>query len=133
MRKLIDIPDSMVKEIKVLAAQSDKAVKHYLEDAILKEVQQGNYNELANYVIRDGQEVRPFFNYFALTFESLKDHTFNAMYPKYTFKLDKYIPFLEHLKGTIEWMIEIQKEQENEKDANMLTEIQNNKLTLKTK
>tara|TARA_R110000782_G_scaffold20803_1_gene56409 strand:- start:249 stop:593 length:345 start_codon:yes stop_codon:yes gene_type:complete len=109
MKKLIDIPDSMVKEIKVLAAQSDKAVKHYLEDAILKEVQQGNYNELANYVIRDGQDVRPFWNYLALTFEALKDHTFNDLYPEHSFKLDEYVPFLEHVKGTIDWMIDIQK------------------------
>ena len=97
MKKLIDIPDSMVKEIKVLAAQSDKAVKHYLEDAILKEVQQGNYNELANYVIRDGQDVRPFWNYFYQTFKALKGHKFKNGFQMNIGKFDNgdyFIPFL---------------------------------------
>ena len=126
MRKLIDIPDSMVKEIKVLAAQSDKAVKHYLEDAILKEVQQGNYNELANYVIRDGQDVRPFWNYFYQTFKALKGHKYWG-----EDEIKEYVPFLEHLKGTIEWMIQSQSEQEE--DDRILSETYNDDGTLKTK
>lgn len=38
MRKLIDIPENIVTDLKVLAALSDKDLKNYIQDVIRKDV-----------------------------------------------------------------------------------------------
>jgi len=38
MRKLIDIPDELVKDLKILAAHADKDVKNYLQDFIIEHI-----------------------------------------------------------------------------------------------
>ena len=38
MRKLIDIPENIVTDLKVLAALSDKDLKNYIQDLILEDV-----------------------------------------------------------------------------------------------
>jgi hypothetical protein len=38
MRKLIDIPDELVKDLKILAAHADKDVKNYLQDLIVDHI-----------------------------------------------------------------------------------------------
>jgi hypothetical protein len=39
LRKLIDIPKPIVKELKKLAVESDKSLKQYIQDIIVKEVE----------------------------------------------------------------------------------------------
>ena len=38
MRKLIDIPEEMVKPLKILAIQADKDLKNYIQDLLITHV-----------------------------------------------------------------------------------------------
>lgn len=38
MRKLIDIPDEIVRPLRILAVQNDKSFKKYLEDLLINHV-----------------------------------------------------------------------------------------------
>jgi hypothetical protein len=38
MRKLIDIPDDLVKDLKILAVHADKDLKTYIQDLIIEHV-----------------------------------------------------------------------------------------------
>jgi hypothetical protein len=38
MKKLIDIPDEIVKDLKILAINDDKDLKNYLQDLIIEHV-----------------------------------------------------------------------------------------------
>jgi hypothetical protein len=38
MRKLIDIPDELLKDLRILAAHADKDVKTYLQDLIIEHI-----------------------------------------------------------------------------------------------
>ena len=38
LRKLIDIPNTMVRELKNIAIDSDKSVKTYIQDLIIEDV-----------------------------------------------------------------------------------------------
>lgn len=38
MRKLIDIPDNIVKDLKILAIQADKDLKNYIQDLLIEHV-----------------------------------------------------------------------------------------------
>lgn len=46
MRKLIDIPDDLVKDLRILAAYSDKNVKTYLQDLIIQHIQNSKSHHL---------------------------------------------------------------------------------------
>lgn len=39
MRKLIDLPDTLIKKLKLVAAYRDKDVKNHLQDIIVDEVE----------------------------------------------------------------------------------------------
>jgi hypothetical protein len=51
LRKLIDIPKPIVKELKKLALESDKSLKQYIQDIIVNEVEKYRANS-------DGQSDR---------------------------------------------------------------------------
>jgi hypothetical protein len=38
MRKLIDIPDELVKDLRILAAHADKDVKNYIQDLLVEHI-----------------------------------------------------------------------------------------------
>lgn len=38
MRKLIDIPDDLVKDLRILAAHADKDVKNYIQDLLIEHI-----------------------------------------------------------------------------------------------
>lgn len=38
MRKLIDIPEEIVKPLKILAVQADKDLKNYIQDLLIQHV-----------------------------------------------------------------------------------------------
>lgn len=38
MRKLIDIPDELVKDLKILAVHADKNVKTYIQNLIIEHI-----------------------------------------------------------------------------------------------
>ena len=39
VRKLIDLPKSIIRDLKILALESDKSLKSYLQDLIITEVE----------------------------------------------------------------------------------------------
>ncbi|WP_431129685.1 hypothetical protein [Flagellimonas flava] len=39
MRKLIDIPEEIVKDLKILAIQNDKDLKNYIQDLLVQHVE----------------------------------------------------------------------------------------------
>ena len=41
MRKLIDIPEDIVKPLKILAIQNDKDLKNYIQDLLTRHVKNG--------------------------------------------------------------------------------------------
>lgn len=41
MRKLIDIPEEIVKPLKILAVKSDKDLKNYIQDLLIEAVRVG--------------------------------------------------------------------------------------------
>jgi hypothetical protein len=45
LRKLIDLPRPIVKELKQLALDSDKSLKRYIEDVIVQEVERRRTEE----------------------------------------------------------------------------------------
>ena len=44
MRKLIDIPDNIVKPLKILAIQADKDLKNYIQDLLINHVKNNKKN-----------------------------------------------------------------------------------------
>lgn len=42
MRKLIDIPDEIVKPLKILAINADKDLKNYIQDLLVQHVKDSN-------------------------------------------------------------------------------------------
>lgn len=38
MRKIIDIPDEIVKDLKILAVKADKDLKNYIQDLLIQHV-----------------------------------------------------------------------------------------------
>lgn len=38
MKKLIDLPDDLLKDLKILAAHADKPVKNYIEGVIIDHI-----------------------------------------------------------------------------------------------
>lgn len=39
MRKLIDIPDNIVKDLKILSIEADKDLKNYIQDLLIDHVE----------------------------------------------------------------------------------------------
>jgi len=113
MRKLIDIPDSIVKDLKILAVKNDKDLKNYIQDLISRHYEFSNMTEMASYAIDDGQSARFIWNYLMETYEGIKDETFDYGMVKYESLTD----FLHHVMDVshhVVKMIEIDEEEERQ-------------------
>jgi|TARA_B110000305_G_scaffold67524_1_gene75769 hypothetical protein len=42
MKKLIDIPDEIVKPLKIMAVKKDRDLKNYIQDILIYHVRKGN-------------------------------------------------------------------------------------------
>ncbi len=42
MKKLIDIPDEIVKPLKIMAVEKDRDLKNYIQDILIYHVTKGN-------------------------------------------------------------------------------------------
>ena len=45
MKKIIDIPDEIVQDLKILAVKSDKDLKNFIQDELVKLVRDSKKNE----------------------------------------------------------------------------------------
>lgn len=77
MKKLIDIPDSIVKDLKILAVKNDKDLKNYIQDLISRHYEFSNMTEMAAEAVDDGQSYRFINSYLVRTYEGVKDETFD--------------------------------------------------------
>ena len=105
MKKIIDIPDSIVKELKIMAVKNDKDLKNYIQDLISRHYEFSNITEMAADGIEDGQVIRFIWNYLVNTYEGIKDETFEYG----EFKFDSLIEFLEVVKCACDGAIEATK------------------------
>jgi len=72
MRKLIDIPQDSVKDLKILAIKDDESFKSYIEKIIIAHLDGHNrFTELTRTIINDGQDIRAIINYLADTYENI--------------------------------------------------------------
>jgi predicted DNA-binding protein len=71
MRKLIDIPDEIVEDLKVSAVKNKKSFKKYLEALIEQEVNE--VETLSDAIKNDDQLIRSIGNYLIETYEEVKD------------------------------------------------------------
>jgi hypothetical protein len=42
MRKLIDLPDDIAKDLKILAVMNDKDLKNYIQDVLIEHAKKNN-------------------------------------------------------------------------------------------
>jgi len=77
MKKIIDIPDEIVKDLKILAVKNDKNLKSYIQDLVSNHYNLSNITEMASQGIEDGQTVRFINNYLVKTYEGIKDEVFD--------------------------------------------------------
>jgi hypothetical protein len=108
MKKLIDIPDEIVKNLKIEAVKNDESFKAYLEQVIINSSEFSKVTEMAMYALDDRQAIRPFWNYIANTFDGLKDKEWNN---EEGLKFTDRIEFYTFLKQTLEWMIQVAEEE----------------------
>lgn len=45
MRKIIDIPDEIVQDLKILAVKADRDLKNYIQDSLVKQVKESKEKE----------------------------------------------------------------------------------------
>ena len=102
MKKLIDIPDEIVKELKIIAVKNDSDLKNYIQDLILRQYEFTKVTEMAIEGIQDGQQVRFIWNYLLNTYEGLKDQTFTVDERAFKDETD----FFETVKMVCEMVIE---------------------------
>jgi len=110
MRKLIDIPDSIVKDLKILAVKNDKDLKNYIQDLISRHYEFSNLTEMALEAVHDGQSYRFIHNYLIKTYEGVKDQTFDID-RKYESVSDFLLDVSQVCNHIVE-MIEIDEEEE---------------------
>jgi len=101
MKKIIDIPDEIVKELKVMAVRNDTDLKNYIQNLIAKHYEFSNVTEMASYAVEDGQSMRFIWNYLVQTFQGIQDETFDCG----DFKFESLIDFLEYVKHVCETAI----------------------------
>jgi len=101
MKKLIDIPDSIVRELKVLAAKNDTDLKNYIQDLITRQYEFTRKTEMACYGIEDGQSMRFIYNYLCETFEGIKNEKFDFGSIQYK----NHIEFAEDVKCACDMII----------------------------
>lgn len=109
MKKIIDIPDEIVKELKIVAVKNDTDLKNYIQDLILNQYQITKVTEMAQNAMLDGQSTRFIWNYLSETFESLK---VAQMYVDKV-KFETIESFVEHVKYVCEIMLESLKTENN--------------------
>lgn len=100
MKKIIDIPDEILQELKLLAVKNDTNLKSYIQDLISKHHKYSNITEMAGYGIEDGQSTRFVWNYLVDTYEGIKDETFDM-----DFKYDSLVQFLDDVKDTCQLIV----------------------------
>jgi hypothetical protein len=103
MRKLIDIPDEIVKELKLIAVKNDTDLKNYIQDLILDQYQFTKKTEMAIEGIQDGQAMRFIWNYLRNTYEGIKDNVFQH---DEEFKFKDELDFFEYVKYVCECVIQ---------------------------
>lgn len=112
MKKLIDIPDEIVKELKLIAVKNDTDLKNYIQDLILNQYKFTKKTEMAIEAIQDGQQMRFIWNYLSNTYEGIKDNVFE--YEDFKFKDE--LDFFEYVKYVCECVIQtIKNDQEDGK------------------
>lgn len=102
MRKIIDIPDGIVKELKILAVKNDSDLKNYIQDLVSRHYELSNITEMASYAVEDGQSMRFVWNYLVETYQGLKDEKFDYG----DFQFGSLIEFLEFVKETCSIAVE---------------------------
>lgn len=106
MKKIIDIPDEIVKDLKIMAVKNDRDLKNYLQDLISNHHQYSNITEMASIALDDGQITRSIWNYLTKTFEGLKNEQFT--FDDYAFT--DLESFLTEVKVTCDMIINAEKE-----------------------
>jgi len=101
MKKIIEIPDNIVKELKILAVKNDTNLKKYIQDLVSRHHELSNITEMASYAIEDGQSMRFIWNYLVETYQGIKDEKFDYG----DFKFNSLIEFLEYVKLTCDEII----------------------------
>tara|TARA_R110000787_G_scaffold44892_4_gene109772 strand:- start:924 stop:1277 length:354 start_codon:yes stop_codon:yes gene_type:complete len=101
MKKIIDIPDEIVKELKLLAIKDDTDLKNYIQNLISMHHKYSNITEMAGYGIEDGQSTRFVWNYLIDTYDGIKDETFDL-----DFKYKSLVHFLEDVRDTCAFAVD---------------------------
>jgi len=111
MKKIIEIPDEIVKELKIMAVKNDTDLKNYIQNLVAKHYEFSNVTEMASYAVEDGQSMRFIWNYLIQTYQGIQDETFDYG----DFKFESLIDFLEYVKHVCKTAIEsIKTEMEDE-------------------
>ena len=111
MKKIIDIPDEIVKELKLIAVKNDTDLKNYIQNLISRQYEFTKMTELAREGIEDGQSIRFLWNYLHQTYEGIKGCSFDYGNVKFNTEIE----FFEHVKEVCEELIYSIK---NEEDGN---------------
>jgi hypothetical protein len=101
MKKLIDIPDEIVREMKIAAAKSDTNLKSYIQEIVKNHRHFCNITEMAAEGIEDGQSVRFVWHYLIATYEGIENQTFDYGSTKFLTLED----FILHVKEVCEEML----------------------------
>lgn len=117
MKKLIDIPDEILKDLKILAVQNDNSLKGYLENLISRHHEFSQITELARLADDDDQAHRVMVNYLQQTYDGIKDSTFWGSDPgKDDWKFENISEFYKFMQDVcemgLEW-VETDKEEDN--------------------
>lgn len=91
MKKIIDIPDSIVKELKIMAVKNDTDLKNYIQDLISRHYEFSNITEMASRGLEDRQSIRFIYDYILQTYEGIRGETFDFG----SFKVDTLAEFLD--------------------------------------
>jgi len=98
MRKLIDIPDYALKDLKILAVKSDTDLKNYIQDLLINHYELSKVTDLALDIANDKDQIqRAIMNFLTHTYTSLKDEGMD-----YEYLLDEIIAGCKQLKATNE-------------------------------
>ena len=103
MKKLIDIPDKLLKELKILAAKNDTNLKNYIERVVYEDYQISKREALTIEAIEDGQLFRFVDNNLIDLFCSIDKLPFSFNDEKIEGEIDFYNFVIEICK----WRIEI--------------------------
>lgn len=113
MKKLIDLPDEIVKELKIMAVKNDTNLKAYIQDLVSRHYELSNITEMASIAKDDGQSVRFIWNYLMETYNGIADESFDNG----SFKFDSAEDFLRYVISTCEFALSTIKEDLDSEDA----------------